>query len=348
MIETLTRKDGPRYRVRVSGGPSKTFTRLKDAEKYEIDLKRSLANERAGIAPPKEAITFEGLVQLYIDNFAPSAWRLEMLKRARERWGKVMVRSIQPEAIGKWLHGLPLSGKTKAHILETLRQVFKAGVRWGYLNESPVAVGSFKAPSERRIVPIQPFDSWDQVLAVAAAVGELHTNAEALVRFVCSTGLTTPGEWREARWSDIDLAEREMMVHGTKTENRERTIPLSRTAIEALQLLPAPLRDDQRVFPAKRGGRFDYDQFRKDWKLALHSLGLAHRPPNEMRHTFATLALTSGVPIDDVASMLGHGDVAITYRYYRKWVRPMKSRTREILDTWKETNDEEQATADGR
>jgi integrase len=37
---------------------------------------------------------------------------------------------------------------------------------------------------------------------------------------------------------------------------------------------------------------------------------------NDFRHTFATLMLRSGVPIKDVAYMLGHSDPATTIRVY--------------------------------
>jgi integrase len=65
-----------------------------------------------------------------------------------------------------------------------------------------------------------------------------------------------------------------------------------------------------------------------------------------MRHTFATLALVSGVPIDDVASILGHSNVSITFDYYRKWVRGMKDRARSILDTWEADDGTQQDQAD--
>jgi integrase len=57
-----------------------------------------------------------------------------------------------------------------------------------------------------------------------------------------------------------------------------------------------------------------------------------------MRHTFATLALAHGANIDDVATVLGHDDIAVTYRYYRKWIRTMADRLRSTLDQIGETD----------
>lgn len=346
----MIEKRGNGYRVRVGRDMKwRTFKRWGDAEQYEAELKRARQRERAGMETLKEAITYGALCDLYEQNFSPSEWRKSMLRHSKERWGKVFVRSIEPEGVGRWLHGLDKAEKTKAHILETMRQVCRAGVEWGYLAKSPVRPGAFKAPSKHsREAPIKPFESWSAVLRVADACDGIDETG-AIVRFIASTGLTSPSEWIDARWHDIDLDKREMIVHGTKTENRQRTIPLSETALAALRSLPTPLRQDQLVFPGKTGGWLDYREWRRTtWRLALASCDEAHRGPNELRHTFATLALQSGVPIDAVADILGHSDVAITYRYYRKWTKTMAHKARDILDTWSEEGEEDvRAAEDG-
>lgn len=331
----MIEKRGNRFRVRVAGRHSKSFPKWGEAAEYEATLKRSIARERAGMEAVKDAVTYGQLCELWEANFTPSQWRLDMLKRSKERWGKLFVRSIEPEAVGQWLHGLPLSEKTKGHVLESMRQVFRAGVDWGYLTRSPVRPGSFKAPSKNsRMTPIAPFESWADVVRVADACDTIDSSGP-LVRFVAATGLTSPSEWRTARWSDVDRERREMVVHGTKTANRARTIPLSSVALAALDSLPSPIRQDQAIF------QVDYPNWRRGtWRLALTLAGQEKRTPNELRHTFAVLALQSGVPIDAVADILGHSDVAITFRYYRKWTVGMAHNARSILDTWTEEDDE--------
>lgn len=322
------------YTVRVGQhGIQRTFTRKRDADEYEAHEKENRRREAAGLQVRRGPITFGELAELWKQSHEPSLWRLRMLAHAEERWSSTKVKSIHPEELGAWLHALELAPKTKKHILETLRQVLKAAVEWGYLERSPARPGTFKPPSESRIRPIRPFESWSEVIAVSNALPAIYN---PLVRFVCATGLTSPSEWIDARWADVNLRERELMVHGTKTENRQRTIPLSDRALEALADLP---RDPAGwLFRGKTGKRIDYGGFRRiDWPLALRKAGLEFRTPNEMRHTFATLALQAGAHLEDVSKVLGHANVDITRRYYAKWTKPRYDRFREVLDTIGET-----------
>jgi len=335
MIQRDKRGARTRYRVRVGDSPSRSFDRYEDAEEYESGLKRQRRRERANMdVAAKPSITFNALVKLWEANFDPSPWRCAMVAYSTERWGKVKVRDIQPEAVGAWLsdltgqNGQALAQKTRAHVLESLRQVLNAGVEWGYLDRSPARRGAFKAPSKRsRMRPILPFESWEDVMRVADACETLTGNV--FVRFACATG-ARPGELKALMWTDIDVPGRTMRV-GSKTAAGHRTVPLSRQALSALMELPRSITG--RVFTSKRGGPFDYTNWRRtDWRLALTSAGLEHRSPYEMRHTFATLALAHGASIDDVATVMGHEDISVAFNYYRKWIKVAADRLRSQLD----------------
>jgi integrase len=62
-----------------------------------------------------------------------------------------------------------------------------------------------------------------------------------------------------------------------------------------------------------------------DWQRSLKKLfrlagvpdGHAHR----FRHTFATNLLLAGVPLDRVATLLGHTNSKITEKHYAPWIR---------------------------
>lgn len=67
-----------------------------------------------------------------------------------------------------------------------------------------------------------------------------------------------------------------------------------------------------------------------DWQRTLRNLfkiakvegGHAHR----FRHTFAVENLQAGVPIEDVATLLGHQSIRVTERHYSAWVRSRQVR----------------------
>ena len=53
------------------------------------------------------------------------------------------------------------------------------------------------------------------------------------------------------------------------------------------------------------------------------------------RHTFATDLLTRGVPIEDVAILLGHATPLITAKYYAHFVKARRERLEErVRELW--------------
>jgi integrase len=123
-------------------------------------------------------------------------------------------------------------------------------------------------------------------------------------------------------------------VYGTKTAAAARIIPLSSRALEALDDLPRQISSTEPVWRNRHGRPLSYINWRDtDWREGLQELELQHRSPYQMRHTFATLALSHGAAIDDVASMMGHTDIDEVFRFYRKWIPKMSDRLRGVLDT---------------
>jgi site-specific recombinase XerD len=43
--------------------------------------------------------------------------------------------------------------------------------------------------------------------------------------------------------------------------------------------------------------------------------------PHILRHTFATQCLAAGVPLEDVATMLGHSSIRTTEKHYSHWIK---------------------------
>ncbi len=58
----------------------------------------------------------------------------------------------------------------------------------------------------------------------------------------------------------------------------------------------------------------------KAWEPVLKRLNLRYRPPYQMRHTFATLAISAGENINWVARMLGHKSPVVTLEKYNRFV----------------------------
>ena len=83
-----------------------------------------------------------------------------------------------------------------------------------------------------------------------------------------------------------------------------------------------------------------------DWQRALHrlfeiaDLKLADGTPKRchahmFRHTFSIQMLLKGVPIEDVARLLGHSSVRTTEKYYASWVKARADRLEQsVMASW--------------
>lgn len=318
------------------------FRTRKDAEAAVQEARDRERRRNAGIPEQREPITYSGLVELFLDQYTAKGrradrWMRDMLAYSLKTFGPVSVRELLPENIGRWIKHLPVSAKTKQHVLGAMRQVLSAGVIWGYLPVSPARPAAVKSPPSQA-PDIGPFESWDEVFAVARAAGRYRP----LVIFACATGLR-PEEWSALQWRDIEQGARRCAVRRTyasgelrsegKREASLRTVLLADLALEALHELPQPLRPDQLVFPATEGGHISLSNWRRRvWYPALERAGAERRPLYQMRHTFATLALAAGMPIDFVSRQLGHTDIRTTLRFYARYIPALEERHLAMLN----------------
>ncbi|EML0279459.1 tyrosine-type recombinase/integrase [Vibrio parahaemolyticus] len=139
----------------------------------------------------------------------------------------------------------------------------------------------------------------------------------------------------------VDLAKPLNKYKVTKTEESERTIELSPEAAQLLRKLErltgdkAPIaidvvqRDNITVKREKRRFVFFNEQTGHPWlnpkQFAkqfftgfLQEAGVAHRGPNQLRHTGASIPFNRGVSVAWIAQLLGHRDVSIVEKHYAK------------------------------
>jgi len=116
--------------------------------------------------------------------------------------------------------------------MSALRQTLRAGVSYGYLSRSPITWAN-PQPKPRAIRVFTPADL-DKVVV------ELDDRCAAAVRFAADTGLRL-GEWARVERRDVDRGRRILSVRGTKTFRSRREVPLTTTALAAIDSIPARL-----------------------------------------------------------------------------------------------------------
>ena len=158
----------------------------------------------------------------------------------------------------------------------------------------------------------------------------------ALYYIDLTTGLRR-GELLGLKWSDIDLEKGDLRVQRQigringkiiemplKTKNAYRTLSLSADAIDVLVQQRRKTGNSEWVFPSPSGGPMSPDSVLHMLHRVLKRAGLPKVRFHDLRHTFATLSLKSGVDVKTLSSMLGHYSAGFTLNTYAHVTAQMK------------------------
>jgi len=181
----------------------------------------------------------------------------------------------------------------------------------------------------------------------------------AYVVLSLTVGIRTE-EARELRWDHVDLdgdpkavppvppsvaVWRSVRQGGdTKTAKSRRTPGLPRIAVLALKdhrrcqaedrlAAGALWQDHDLVFASAIGTPLDAANVRREFRKLAQAAGLgAGWAPRDLRHTFVSLMSADGVPIEEIARLVGHNRTATTELVYRHELRPVITTGAEAMD----------------
>jgi integrase/predicted RNA-binding Zn-ribbon protein involved in translation (DUF1610 family) len=274
-----------------------------------------------------------------------SSYKLHVERHIVPELGTLKLSRLTPSALnafyGRLLedgrcHGSGgLSPATVRRVHATVHRAGRDAVRWGRLSLNPAAAADPpKGQRERRDLPAWPRE---QLVAFLAHVSE--DRLFALWRTFATTGLRR-GEALGLRWEDVDIAgatiairqalvpvDGEVIVCDPKTAKGRRKIALDPTTLAALRAHAARQADEQTrwgdawsdtgyVFVQEDGRPLVPDRVSKEFQHHIRAAALPRTPLHGLRHTYATLALSSGVNPKIVSARLGHSTVALTLDIY--------------------------------
>lgn len=131
----------------------------------------------------------------------------------------------------------------------------------------------------------------------------------------------------------------------TKTKKSRRTLALPIRCVVALRLHRLRQRVEARehgqawdpyglVFPSQNGTQLDSHNVRRSFRRVVKEAGLDPKQwaPRELRHSFVSIMSASGVPLEDIARLVGHNGTAVTELVYRKQIKPVIVEGAEVMD----------------
>lgn len=153
----------------------------------------------------------------------------------------------------------------------------------------------------------------------------LNPQAIAILKLLIFTG-ARKGEIEILLWNVVDFDSGFLRLADSKTE--QKIIPLNAGALEVLSKI-SRLEGSPFVFPAHRGDG-NYQGTPKVWRIVRNQAGLNDVRLHDLRHSFASIAVSGGASLPIIGALLGHTNPATTQRYAHLHDDPLKAVTEAV------------------
>ena len=216
-------------------------------------------------------------------------------------------------------------------ILALLHKMFNLAIQWGWRADNP-ASGIKKYQEHKRTRWLQE-DEMKRLLSV------LDTYRDQIVANIIRLLLLTGArkhEVLEATWDQFNLEKGvwTKKAHTTKQKKMEHS-PLSLSALTILQKIREGKNDSQFLFPGKIKEKPIQD-IKKSWATICKQANLEDFTIHDLRHTYASHLVSSGLSLSIVGKLLGHTQAATTQRYAHLADEPLREATSLFAEKFKE------------
>ena len=208
-------------------------------------------------------------------------------------------------------------------VLALLSKMFNLAVEWEWIGRNP-AKGVRKFPEEKR----ERWLTTEELTRLTNALSKCKNKRAAnAIRLLTLTG-SRKGEVLKAEWSQIDF-ERGVWTKPSAHTKQKRTehVPLSAPALALLsEMKEEAVPDIPFIFPGDTPGK-PLQDFKKEWTNILKRAKLENVRVHDLRHTYASHLVSSGLSLEIVGRLLGHTQAATTQRYAHLADDPLREAT---------------------
>jgi integrase len=358
------RTEGRQRRITIGSWPDWTVAAARETAKTmkrEVDGGHDPMGERHA---RREAPTVRDLWERYErDHLPQKASRSQVDERIMwekiilPRFAKDKVSSISHDDVDAFhrditkIRGTPVRAN---RTVEVLRKAFNLAIRWKWREDNPAA-GVRRNQEEKR-------NRYLDKAEIAELMGALHQHSEPMsanaIKLLLFTGARR-GEVLGATWAMFDLENGVWTKPSAHTKQRRlHRTPLSSPAIQLLrEMKDAAKRKTEAtgtpinpfVFPGPNGRPLT--DIKRTWASVCRKAGLAVQVPkknregkimkacngeavmiwhptvrlHDLRHSFASILVSTGASLPLIAQMLGHTQVQTTQRYAHLFDDPLRA-----------------------
>lgn len=341
--------------VTLEGGKRRVVygrTRQEAARKLTAALKR----KDDGLPFVSERLTVGAWLDYWLDSIVKperepttyAMYEIMVRKHIKPYIGALPLARLQPEHVERWMERLEAGGASaeiRRSAMVRLRTALNVAVRRQHLVRNVAALVERPRPPKRKR-PAPRLTDMRRLLEVIR-----DDRRQALVYVALGASLRR-GEVLGLMWEDIDLDARLLRVRrrvnrvgkgvglivreGAKTDSGEREVVLPQLVVKSLRIHRKYQLEDRLaagalwkgsdytdgqatgyVFTSEVGTVLEPRRVDLYFASVRERAGLDDHTFHGLRHDFAGLLLTAGIPGRVVAEMMGHADYAITANLYQ-------------------------------
>ncbi|OYW56708.1 MAG: hypothetical protein B7Y80_01070 [Hyphomicrobium sp. 32-62-53] len=211
-------------------------------------------------------------------------------------------------------------------IAACLRKMFNLAIRWEYRVGNPVDGLLFNPENPR-----SRYLSQEEIQRLVSLLsGHPNQRCANIIRLLLLTG-ARKGEAMNATWDQFDLANGVWIKPSAHTkQRREHRIPLSQAAVALLQQIKASQVPSCRfVFPGdtREGPLTEMNGF---WRRLREKANIPDVTIHDLRHTYASILVSSGLSLPIIGALLGHTQAQTTARYAHLADHPLREATERV------------------
>lgn len=237
--------------------------------------------------------------------------------RIKDRFGDLQINKFSRREVQQWMNELRESGlapSTCDHHGKLIRHALNLAVSWDLLESNPVK-GIKLFGGDNRIEHVLTTDQLQKLMATLDEPAHRRDTASQVVKFLLFTGARV-NEALNAKWTDIDRANRTWTVQATNSKSKQRrSIPLNDAAMAVLDTLRTKGKSEWLFISRQGDGTQRMTTITKVWQQIRMDAGLPWLRLHDLRHNFASMLVNSGRTLYEVQQILGHSDSKVTERY---------------------------------
>lgn len=294
---------GRRKREKI--GPSKTL-----AETVLKKRKVEIAEGKFLDIRKEYRVKFEEITSMYLELHAKpnkKSWHSDedTIRLLKKYFGGRYLSEITPLLVDKFKmeRAKKVSPATVNRNLACLKCMFNKAIQWGKATDNPVRqIKLFKEDNKRT--------RYLEKEEIVRLLAKCRGNLKAIVTVAINTGMRK-GEILNLKWHDCDFRHNIIYLYNTKN-GEKREVPMNeQVKITLIRVRKHP--QSSYIFCNKKGE--PYKDIKKSFFTALEKSAILNFHFHDLRHTFASHLVMSGVDLNTIRELMGHKSLEMTLRY---------------------------------